>query len=529
MDKLKNIPADIKAGWEKLEKKKRTQLVTLVAGIIILLFVLVYFTQRTEYKVLFSELEEADAGAIVEDLEAKGMEYKLERNGTTILIDKNMIDEYRIAIAVDGPMPSTATGFEIFDSSSLMATDDDRAIMYQRAVSGELERAIMSIDSVKAAKVLLNIPENSVFQNPEYQKEATASVVLEMRSSQMPGASTVQGIAALVSGAVDNLPQENVEIVDTNGNLLSTAFGKGSSMNTDVVSTHQQLKKMIELDLEEQVLSLLGPVFGRDKVHISVNTDLNFDAIEREVVEFGDGQYIRSQAETVTGSASLADRVQSGPVDDNTAAVVGDDEENDNSHYEHQTNFEIDQSTSRIVEAPGAIKRITASVIIMDNPPDQAAIQGLVENALGINTFRDETVVATDNVQIEYIIPGTDNQDAIVIGDSQFVEAITSWVTSNWWVIAIGIILLVLLIALIRMLSRRNEEDELEDEFELDFAGMMPQVEEEEKEPVIDLAMQEKMRRNEVANEKEDMIREQTKENPELAAELIKIWLQDNE
>lgn len=529
MDKLKNIPADIKAGWEKLEKKKRTQLVTLVAGIIILLFVLVYFTQRTEYKVLFSELEEADAGAIVEDLEAKGMDYKLERNGTTILIDKNMIDEYRIAIAVDGPMPSTATGFEIFDSTSLMATDDDRAIMYQRAVSGELERAITSIDSVKAAKVLLNIPENSVFQNPEYQKDATASVVLEMRSSQMPGASTVQGIAALVSGAVDNLPQENVEIVDTNGNLLSTAFGKGSSMNTDVVSTHQQLKKMIELDLEEQVLSLLGPVFGRDKVHISVNTDLNFDAIEREVVEFGDGQYIRSQAETVTGSASLADRVQSGPVDDNTAAVVGDDEENDNSHYEHQTNFEIDQSTSRIVEAPGAIKRITASVIIMDNPPDQAAIQGLVENALGINTFRDETVVATDNVQIEYIIPGSKNQDAVIIGDSQFVEAITNWVTSNWWVIAIGIVLLVLLIALIRMLSRRNEEDELEDEFELDFASMMPQVEEKEKEPVIDLAMQEKMRRNEAANEKEDMIREQTKENPELAAELIKIWLQDNE
>ena len=98
MDKLKNIPADIKAGWEKLEKKKRTQLVTLVAGIIILLFVLVYFTQRTEYKVLFSELEEADAGAIVEDLEAKGMEYRLERNGTTILIDKDKIDEYRIAI-----------------------------------------------------------------------------------------------------------------------------------------------------------------------------------------------------------------------------------------------------------------------------------------------------------------------------------------------------------------------------------------------------------------------------------------------
>ena len=164
----------------------------------------------------------------------------------------------------------------------------------------------------------------------------------------------------------------------------------------------------------------------------------------------------------------------------------------------------------------------------MDNPPDQAAIQGLVENALGINTFRDENVMATDNVQIEYIIPSSENKDAIVIGDSAFVVMITDWVTSNWWVILIGIILLVLLIVVIRVLSKRNEEEELEDEFELDYASMIEE-EEEEKEPIIDLAMQEKMRRNEVVNEKEDMIREQTKENPELAAELIKIWLQDNE
>ena len=134
MDKLKSITEDIKSGWEKINKKKRVQLISLVVAISILLFVLVYFTQRTEYKVLFSELEEADAGLIVEDLEANGMDYKLERNGTTILIDKDMVDEYRINIAVDGPMPSTSTGFEIFDGSSLMATDDDRAIMYQRAI-----------------------------------------------------------------------------------------------------------------------------------------------------------------------------------------------------------------------------------------------------------------------------------------------------------------------------------------------------------------------------------------------------------
>lgn len=530
MDKLKKIAADIKAGWDKIEKKKKMQLVSFVIAVTMILFVLVYYTQRMEYKVLFSELEEADAGAIVEDLETKGMSYKLENNGTTILIDKKLVDEYRIDIAVDGPMPSSSTGFEIFDSSSLMATDEDRAIMYQRAISGELERAIGSIASVKSSKVLLNIPETSVFQNPEYQKAATASVVLEMNNGKMASASTIQGISALVSGAVDNLPQENVEIVDTNGNLLSSAFGKGSPMNSDVVSEHQRIKKMIETDLENQVLSILAPIFGLEKVHISVNTDLNFNAIEREVTEYGESQ-IRSQSESVAGNAALADRVQNGLLEEGNVNTIEDDGEEDSSFYEHATNFEIDTTISRIVEAPGTIERITASVIIMDNPTDRAAIQGIVENALGVNNFRnlDPDDLVSDSVQIEYVIPSTDNQPPQVIGGPDFMDMIVGWFTNNWWVVLGGILLFVVMAIGIRfIINRRQGVEDEEDEFDLHQARLMQSLEEQEK-PIFDLEKEERLRQIEVAHEKEDLIREQTKENPELAAELIKIWLKDED
>ncbi len=46
----------------------------------------------------------------------------------------------------------------------MMTTDEDRKIMYQRAVTGELQRAIETLDSVKTAKVLLVMPEDSVFR-----------------------------------------------------------------------------------------------------------------------------------------------------------------------------------------------------------------------------------------------------------------------------------------------------------------------------------------------------------------------------
>lgn len=530
MDKLKNMVSDIKTGWENMDKKKRIRLVSIVVTISLVLFLLVYITQRKEYKVLFSELEEADSGAIVEDLESKGMSYKLEDNGTTILIDKRMVDNYRIELAVNGPMPSTSTGFEIFDSSSMMATDEDRAIMYQRAISGELERSISSLDSVESGKVLLNIPESSVFQNPDYQKEATASVVLQMRNNQMPDQATVQGIAALVSGAVENLPQANVEILDTSGRLLSASISDGYNLSSDVVTEHQRIKNMIEKDLEQKVLTLLAPVYGLENVQISVSTDLNFDAIEREIIEYEDVEPrgIRSQTESVSGNAALAQEVQSGNLEDNNVTVSEEATENDQTTYEHATNYELNTTTSKIVEAPGAIERMTASVIIMDNPTDRAAMQGLIENALGINNFKEEGLAA-DSVQIEYIAPPAEQDAPISIGDSDFVNSILSWLTENWLFVVVGIVGLVVIFVLFRVLRNRfTNDEEYDDEFGLTFEDITP-PDPEPEEVVIDKETEEKMKRNQLANEKEDLIREQTKGNPELAAELIKIWLKEED
>lgn len=524
MDRFKGMAADIKSGWDKMDKKKRLTLISTVTTVTVGLFLLVFFLQRTEYKVLFSELEAADAGAIVEDLESKGMEYKLENNGTTILIDKDKVDNYRIELAVDGPMPSISTGFEIFDTTSMMATDEDRAIMYQRALSGELERSISSLHQVKASKVLLNLPESSVFQNPNLQKEATASVILEMMNNQLPDQATVQGIAALVSGAVDNLPQENVEIIDTSGRLLSTSIGDSYNLNTDIVSEHQRIKNMIERDLEQKVLTLLAPVYGIEKVQISVNTELNFDAIEREMVEYGDEGVIRSRTESVLGSAALAERVQDNTLNDNTVVVTDDETDESQSSYEHTTNYELNTTNSRIVEAPGAIEGLTASVIILDNPRDRAAVQTLVENALGVNTNSDAEF--EDRVQIEYFPIASETEDPLVIGDNGFINMVLNWVEEYWLYFLIGIILLILILIfiIINLFRRKRRDEELEEWSE----PVNPQLLAEElDEIIIDREAEEKIRKNKEANEKEDMIREQTKSNPELAAELIKIWLKE--
>lgn len=162
MDNIKQAWGKVQGGWQALDKSKKIQLGVILTAIILVVGGLTYITKKVDYSVLFSEMEASDAGLIVDDLEAQGVAYKLEDNGTTILIDSSLVDKYRIELAMNDMVPENSIGFEIFDTSSMMATDEDRNIMYQRAVSGELERAISTLDTVKSAKVILSMPRQRV-------------------------------------------------------------------------------------------------------------------------------------------------------------------------------------------------------------------------------------------------------------------------------------------------------------------------------------------------------------------------------
>lgn len=529
MDKVRKTMDKIKAGWIKMEKSKRIRLVMIVSVIFILISIFTYFTQRTEYQVLFNDLDDADAGAIVEDLESKGMNYQLEKNGSTILIPKDEVDNYRIKLAVDGLLPSSSTGFEIFDGSTMMATDDDRAIMYQRAISGELERAIASLESINSAKILLNIPEDSVFQNPEYAKSASASVVLEVRGSRPPDGQTIQGIASLVSGAVDNLPQENVKIVDTKGSLLSSGVNSGAG-DANIVTEHQKIKKSIETDLENKVVNLLGSIYGYDKVHVSVNTALNFDAIEEENIKYGvpedsetDKGLIRSQKENVSGSTGLSTIVEGSVLDENTVTqfLEAGDEEGDNSSYDHTTNYELDSSTARIIRAPGSIESISASVVI-NAARGGSNLEPLVRNALGI-----DVELGNERIQIEYVEPLAEVETEL-LPELGAAGRVLTWIGNNWWIVLIRFIIIVLFAVFIRIFLNRRTIETIEEQEEYKVP-VVERIAEDEEEIILNEEAKDKALEREISHQKEDEVREYAKENPELVAELLKIWLNEEE
>ena len=523
MNGIKKIWTGIKDGWTNLGKSKRIGLGVVLVLVITIVTALTFYTQKVEYATLFSNLEEADAGTIVNDIKAKGIDYKLEDNGTTILIDQAQVDTYRIELAVNDMLPKSNTGFEIFDETSMMATDEDRKIMYQRAVTGELERSISALDSIEQAKVLLSLPEDSVFTNEENQSKASASVVLTPISGSQIPVSAVQGIASLISGAVDNLPKENIKIVDTAGNLLSAALEDEGNLNaTDLVSKYQAITRSYEQELEQKLIQTLGPIYGIEKLTVAVTAEMNFDSSESEIINYGDSS-VRS--ETVSAGGGTID-VEEGEGFENSINQIESGEEGGNSTYNRTTNYELNSETTNTVKAPGEVERLSTSVIFDGNlsPADKEALEAIVATTVG-------SVEERDVISIQGIDFATTTDVIETTAPEQLKSSIKDVMMRYWPYLVGGLAIVVILILLLTLLRRRSTADD-----ELDF------FDEEEPEPIVAprspvKPLDEERKAKEKADlkrelnknmsEKESTVRDYAKESPEGAADLIKIWMKD--
>jgi flagellar M-ring protein FliF len=166
---------------EKYLKLPIAHKIIVPAIIIFPVWALVYVSKlatEPDYTVLYSDLNPSDAGAVIERLKEMKTKYKLD--GDTVFVSPpEAVHELRISLASEG-LPKTGTvGFELFDGTNFATTTMGEMVKKQRALQGELERTIMSLDSVISARVHISQPEKTIFA--KQAQDAGASVLLKLR------------------------------------------------------------------------------------------------------------------------------------------------------------------------------------------------------------------------------------------------------------------------------------------------------------------------------------------------------------
>lgn len=520
MDKLKDVWTNLQDKWSGLGRLVKIAIVTGLLSLLVAGGVVYYLNTKVDYAVLFSNLDAADAGTVTKDLEEQNIKYKLKDDGKTILVDKTKVDQYRIDMAVDNKLPDSSQGYELFDDTSMMTTDEDRKIMFQRATTGELERSIGSLNAVKKVKVMLSIPDDDVFSDDSKDKQAKASVVLTLNGNTIAN-SAVQGIVALTTGSVKGLTADNVKVVDSNGNVLADGKNEDDDL-TGANSKYMQLQKQYEKQLEKKVSRVLGPIANGNKIKVAVNADLNFDAMERKTTRYSNPN-LRSENVQANGNQEEVNEAQTGQTDDNVSNVTGDNNDTGAS-YSRTVNNELDTDVTKQVNAPGSVRRLTTSVVISGdiNANQQAQIKDIVQSAIGYSKARG------DQVTVQSIEPEVTESKTTKV-DKPAKNNVP------WWYIALplGVIGIVGLIAffIIRKQRRNNDEDYYDDDLDVDVTDDSTQVQ-----PIINekpvqeepLAKLEEKPEVKERQSKDKKAKNYAQDNPGVTAELLKAWMKEH-
>ena len=344
-----------------------SQRIGIAAAVILLVAGMVSFVRwrhESDFRPLFTGMPAEDAAAIVQKLKESGVEHRLTDNGTSVLVPTDKVDELRLEMAGAGLPRSGRIGFELFDKTNIGLTDFTEHVNYRRALEGELERSIRSLNEVEQARVHLSFPKDSVFLDA--RESAKASVLLSLKPGARLSDSNVLAITNLVASAVEGLGPEYVSVVDARGNLLS----RPKKSNPDLADSADgalEYKHQIERDLQAKIQSTLTPLLGEDHFRVGVSADCDFSTSEltdetfdptRSVMtnsQKSEDQAGRAESAGVPGTASNLPRPSSRPV-----GSIGQNV----SRRTENTSYETSRTVRQTKVPRGIIKHLSASILV---------------------------------------------------------------------------------------------------------------------------------------------------------------------
>ncbi len=409
---------------------------------------LVMWSQGPNYSLLYGQLTDRDAGAVVEALTAAGIDNKLEAATGAVMVPADKLHEARLKLAAQGLPEGDGLGIEMvrqqegFGTSQFMET-----ARYQLALETELARTIVKVQGVQSARVHLALPKQSVFVRD--RRSASASVMLQLFPGRRLDPGQVSAIVHLVASSVPELEPPQVTVVDQNGTLLSAPRG-----NDDLAATARQLEyqRQLEEGYERRIEELLTPIVGAGRVRTGVTADIDFTIAERTSEDFDPAQQIVRSEQTSSDQRPAGDMAlgipgalsnqppqtsAAPPAAEQQPAATGEPAQVASSSRATR-NYEIGRTISHVRQPSGSVRRLTVAVIVDNKPsPDgagEAAAQAYSQEELDRLTSLVRDAVGYDEARgdrVQVVNTGFTAAPAV-----EAVEAAPAWENPALWSIA---------------------------------------------------------------------------------------------
>ncbi|BFL40663.1 flagellar basal-body MS-ring/collar protein FliF [Agathobaculum massiliense] len=526
-EKLQNNLNKVKSFFEGENKKKRivTAAIIIVAVIIVSVIAAVVLNNRP-YETLFTGLTTDEASAIVGKLEEYGAaDYKIE--GDTIKVPAAQEPDLKAKLLLDG-YPKSGFGYDTyFNNISMMASDSDRDTVRNYELQDRMAAVIRCFEGVKDAVV--NISEGSdqrYVLDSENATPATAAVFVTMQDGGALPENYVDAIGNLVARSVKGLEFGSITVTDSVGN--SYMPGAENSTTSSASDLKLRLENQVNNRVRGEVMQALTPIYGPDNVRVSVTSTVDVSRRVQENTVYSspegapegegiigqreyDQELTRGNENTAGGVVGTQSNADIETYMESQDAVNGDETWIKNAGTE---DYKVNSSTEQSEQNSGVVTDVMIAVTINQNAAGNVAAAQLTSHIARAAGIAPEVQADKINVLIAPFYTDTPtNTDSLPIGGLQLPK----------WAIyaiagAVGLLLMLVILLLIIQRRRKKAKAALEELEQQAALAAAERAEREKRENLLDI-------QNEKSMELKQDIRKFTEENPEIAAQMIRVWL----
>ncbi len=396
--------------WNQLSGAKKASIGSVVAIVIIGIFVAISARSPDPYEYVFPNVSSEDAQSIAGHLRKLGnTDFIVDSQG--VKVPSSAIMQLRLSLAEEGIPSHGQVGWEKFDSQDFTRTEFEQQIHKLRAIQGELSRTIMAVNGVTSARVHIVMPKASLFV--EDKKEPTAAIYIKTKRGTSLEKRQINGIVHLVSKSVEGLKPNNITIIDSEGAMLTTE----ESQDAPAKMTKEMLtyKRSIEKEFETKIRSIVGRIVGPDRVEAKVDAIVDFTQEEQTISDVNPDKVV-AISKNVTGQSMNGQGLNPTGIPGAKSNVPGEQEsvsagtsQASGKRDSEIINYEIAKTLSHKTLPIGNIQRLSASVLVdgkqaypVDgstakfegrNEEEMKKIEDLVKTTIGYKEGRDQVVV----------------------------------------------------------------------------------------------------------------------------------------
>lgn len=408
---LRGLLAQFGDYYKNLTPTKRVSVIGSTVVVMVAAVAVSMMISGKSFVPLIKNISPQQVPVVVEMLRKKNVPFEVGESGTTILVPEPLMYSTQMSLMTEIGTEGIGTiGLELFDKQDLGTTSYVQKVNYQRALQGELMRAINTLSAVRQSKVILALPAKKTFL--EEGGTPSASVVVDLQAGKNLSTEQVRGITHLVASAVESMSPDRVTVLDSRGKVLTKHFSEGMSASSELLD----LKGKIETQLEDRIESVMAKVVGNGKIIARVNVTLNskntttveenYDADKTAI------RSVTSEEEALDGSRTNPVGVPGARANLPGAQDAGQVGFNQNVRKELKTtNFDVPKVIRNVKEVAGDVERLSVAVLVDGSvkrskaedgaekeewiprtPEEIASFDSIVKSTIGFNPARGDSV-----------------------------------------------------------------------------------------------------------------------------------------